>query len=232
MQFLRLAEKQGATVPIMIGRRLMGTALLFTGDIAQSRVHHDQALALYDPTQHRQLATRFGQDVSVTILSFRSMALWLLGYPDIAVADIVHVLKAAREIGHAATLMYALGVTPWTHLLCGNYAATSAQANELIALADEKGTLFWKAFGMIYKGCALTPTHKNSNAVQMIASGLAAHQLTGATRFVPYWSSCLARAYAETGHFHDAWRSIDEAINDQGKVVRGRGPPNCWRNRT
>jgi predicted ATPase len=212
MQFLRLAEKQGATIPIMIGHRLVGAALLCTGDIAQSRAHHDQALVLYDPTQHRPLATRFGQDVGVTILSFRSIALWLLGYPYLAVADIVHVLKAAREIGHAATLMYALSVTSWTHLLCGNYAATSAQANELIALAHEKGTWYWKAFGMIHKGCALTPTHKNSNAVQMIASGLAAHQLTGATLFVPYWSSCLARAYAETGHFDSAWRSIDEAM--------------------
>jgi predicted DNA-binding transcriptional regulator AlpA len=33
-QFLALAEKRRATVPLMIGHRLMGTSLLFTGDIA------------------------------------------------------------------------------------------------------------------------------------------------------------------------------------------------------
>ena len=33
-QFLALAEKQGATVPLMIGHRLMGMSLLCTGDIA------------------------------------------------------------------------------------------------------------------------------------------------------------------------------------------------------
>ena len=48
-QFLALAEKQGATVPLMIGHRLMGNSLLLTGDIAQGRAHYDQALALYDP---------------------------------------------------------------------------------------------------------------------------------------------------------------------------------------
>ena len=38
-QFLALAEKQGATVPLMIGHRLMGISLVFTGDIAQGRAH-------------------------------------------------------------------------------------------------------------------------------------------------------------------------------------------------
>ena len=67
-QFLALAEKQGATVPLMIGHRLMGISLLCTGDIAEGRAHLDQAIALYDPAEHRPLATRFGQDSRVADL--------------------------------------------------------------------------------------------------------------------------------------------------------------------
>ena len=95
----------------MIGHRLMGTSLMCTGDIAEGRAHFDQALALYDPAEHRPLATRFGQDIRVSILSYRSLALWMLGYPDAALADADHALKDAREIGQAATLMYALTVS-------------------------------------------------------------------------------------------------------------------------
>jgi len=84
VQFLGIAGKQKAVVPLMVGHRLMGASLVFTGSIAQGRVHYDQAFALYDPAEHRPLALRFGQDVRVTILSFRSHALWLLGYPDAA----------------------------------------------------------------------------------------------------------------------------------------------------
>ena len=79
-QFLALAEKQGATVPLMIGHRLMGTSLLLTGDIAEGRAHFDQAIALYDPAEHRPLATRFGQDVRVAILCLSvagSVVAWL-----------------------------------------------------------------------------------------------------------------------------------------------------------
>jgi hypothetical protein len=139
-QFLALAEKQGKTVPLMVGHRLMGTSLLYTGDIAEGRAHYDRAIALYDPAEHRPLAIRFGQDVGVAILCYRSLALWVLGYPDAALADAERALKEAREIGHAATLMYAHGHAPFTHICCGNYATANAHVDEVVALADEKGS--------------------------------------------------------------------------------------------
>jgi hypothetical protein len=95
-QFLALAEKQRATVPLMIGHRLLGHSFLITGDIAEGRAHFDQAIALFDPAEHRSVATRFGQDAGVSILSFRSLALWVLGYPEPALADADHTVKDAR----------------------------------------------------------------------------------------------------------------------------------------
>ncbi len=55
-QFLALAEKQGANSSIMIGHRVMGTSLLYSGDIPEGRAHLDRAIALYDPREHRPLA--------------------------------------------------------------------------------------------------------------------------------------------------------------------------------
>ena len=192
-QFLALAEKRGATVPLMIGHRLMGTSLLDTGNIAEGRAHFDRAIALYDPTEHRPLATRFGQDVGVVILSRRALALWLLGYPEAALADADKALKNAREIGQAATLMYALSVTSLTLIQCGNYAAAKAEADELVALADEKGVLFWKALGMGYQGWLFALTGKASDAVPMITTGCTAFRSTGATLWTPFFLSYLAR---------------------------------------
>ena len=143
----------------------MGTSLLDTGNIAEGRVHFDRAIALYDPTEHRPLATRFGQDVGVVILSRRALALWLLGYPEAALADADKALKNAREIGQAATLMYAQVVTSLTLVHCGNYATANTQADEVVALADKMGTLFWKALGRISRACNLAQTGKASDAV-------------------------------------------------------------------
>ena len=178
-QYMALAEKQSATVPLMIGHRLMGTSLLFTGDFAQARAHLDRAIALYNPTAHRPLATRFGQDLRMASLMRRSMALWPLGYPEAALADTKLGLQDAREIGHAATLLMALAVGQWAYRFCGNYAAAAALGDELVALADEKSSLFWKAVGMHGQGVVLAMTGKASDALQLMTSGMVALRSTG-----------------------------------------------------
>ena len=93
----------------MIGHRFLGATLLLTGRHRgrQERISI-KAIALYDPAEHRPLATRFGEDPRVAILFFRSYALWLLGYPEAALADIDQALKDAREIGQAVSLICAL----------------------------------------------------------------------------------------------------------------------------
>jgi hypothetical protein len=63
---------------------------------------------------------------------------WLLGYPQAALADAYHALKGAREIAQAASLMFALGVTAVTCLYSGDCAAAKAHSDEAVALAEEK----------------------------------------------------------------------------------------------
>jgi hypothetical protein len=164
-QFLSLAEKQGATIPLVVGHRLMGISLAWTGDIAEGRAHYDQGVALYDPAVHRPLATRFGQDAGVSILCHRSMALWLLGYPDTALTDAKQALQEARDIGQAPTLMFALFFTSLTQIFCGNYATATKEHDELIALADEKGSSYWKALCTPMQGYLFALTGRASHAV-------------------------------------------------------------------
>ena len=52
--------------------------------------------------------------------------------------DAERTLKDAREIGQAATLMYALSIVPATYCWRGNYVETKTLAEEAIALAEEK----------------------------------------------------------------------------------------------
>ena len=210
--FLTLAEKQGAAVPLMVGHRNMGVSLFHTGDIEEARGHIDRAIALYDPAKHRQLATRFGQDVRVALLFYRSLALWPLGYPEGALADADRAIRDAREIGQAASLMAALTLTSLSQIHCGSYAVANAQLDEAITLANEKGAVFWKVGGMLVQGCLFAIAGKASDAVRAITSGLSAWRATGTTVWVPTYLSYLTRAYAELGQFDEASRCISEAI--------------------
>jgi len=212
VQFLTLADKQRATGPLMMAHRIMGLSLLHTGDIVDGRGHLDRAITLYDPAEHRPLATRFGQDVGAATLCWKSLAFWLLGYPEAALADTEHALMVAREIGHSATLMYVLNFSAWTHIHCGNYATTNPLVDEFGALKDQTGSVFWGAWGMMQRGCLLALTGKASDAVQTITCGVTAMRSTGTTMWMPFWLSYLARANAEIGQPDDARRRIGEAM--------------------
>ena len=210
-QFLELAEKQGTAALLVIGHRLLAHSLVLNGDFGEGRMHYDRAIALYDPVKHRPLATKFGQDPGMSILSHRSQAVWFLGYPEAALADVERALARAREVGHAATLMYALWFTSVTQICCGNYATANALIKELVLLSAEKDAVSWRAFGTALQGSLLAITGRASDAIQLINSGITALRATGATIYVPLLLSHLTLAYAEVGHFEDAWRSADEA---------------------
>ena len=211
-QFLALAAKQSATVPLMNGHRIVGVSLVLTGDISEGRECLDRAITLYDPVEHPTLAARFAVDIAISILCYRSIALWLLGYPDAALEDTKRVVQHARGIGQAASLMFALHHSSLTQIQFGHYAAANADADELTVLAEEKDASLWKASGLLWRGCLLTMTGKASDAIPAITAGLAALRSTGSTMWMPLLLTYLARAHAELGQCDDALRFIREAM--------------------
>jgi predicted ATPase len=191
----------------------MGVTSVITGNFAEARVHLDQVIALHDPVERRSLATRLVQDPRVVALYYRSQALWALGYPEAARADTEQALREAREIGHVGALMQALAMTCITQEISGNYAIAQAQSDELIALAEEKGSVFWKTFGMLRRADLLALTGKPSDAVRIFTAAIPVwRSLNGSRLFLPVWLSLLARAYGELGQFDDPLSHIGEAI--------------------
>ena len=228
-EFLTLAKRQGTKIPQMMGHHVVGISLAATGDLVHGLTHFDRGVALYDPEQHRPLATRFGADVRVANVSFRSWALWMRGYPEAALADNERALEDAREITQAATLMVALFCASLVCTLCGKYAQATVLSEELIAVAEQQGALFWKSFGTSIQGCVfgLTAARRNPNA----------H--FGDKCSAIYWSAGnganLSRAIGNgpcrscpiRGCLALPWRRDDCNPKDQGNVVGGGSQPSC-----
>ena len=185
---------------------------MFTGNLAVARANFDKGLKRYDPAKHRPLATRFGQDVGLVMFCRRAQALWLLGYPEAANKDNNYAITYAREIGLAASLMFALSVTSDTDVMSRNYATAMAKIDELAGLAEEKGAAFWRGLSLMHRGAVFALIGKASDAARTMPSGISLYRSTGSTLFMPWYSSLLAKAYAELGQLDDARRCIAEAI--------------------
>jgi hypothetical protein len=119
-EFLTRAECQNVARPVADGYRLVGTSLLMTGDIEGARARFDRGIGLRDPIDQNPLVDSIGADVKVVMLGFRSVALWLLGYPKAALADTDQALTLAREITPVGTLMHTLSWTIFVRILCGH----------------------------------------------------------------------------------------------------------------
>jgi predicted ATPase len=186
---------------------------LLTGHFVKSRTHYDDALRLYDPVKHGIAATRVGgQDARTSVLVHRARALWLLGYPEAALADIRRAVSYAHEIEDAATLMLALTHASFTYVLCGDNYSANTVLTELSQLVDENGATYWKALGLATQGALRLLTGKTFDALGLLTAGLKAFQSTGATVLVPWYLTYLATAYANLSQYDDARRMISEAI--------------------
>jgi predicted ATPase len=209
---MALAERQGATIPLMVGHRLVAMSASHTGDLNGSKEHFDRAIALYDPVEHRALAPRFGQDNRVAALSYRAKALWLLGFPASALADIESALKDGREIDHGPSLMYAVQMAATLNIHSGYYTAARKHADEIVTFSTQKGVGFWKAYGMLAQGEASALLGNASDAVQTIASAINAYRSMGSTLNLTEYLAHLANAHTQLGQIDDAWRCIGEAM--------------------
>jgi class 3 adenylate cyclase/predicted ATPase len=222
-QFLKRAEEQNEATLQMLGQRLVGVSQATIGNLAEALVQFDRAIASYNPAEHRQLSARFGQDIRVAALCYRSWIRWMLGYPEAALADAKRAVAEARDVGQGVPLMYSLYFTSYAFIHCGDYQAADAQLTELIPLATEKNAAQWRGGGLMHRGCIQALTGKASDAIAMIPAGIAAWKSSGSIVFVPWYVAHMAKARAKLGQFDEAWRQIDEAL----KAVETTGETWC-----
>jgi predicted ATPase len=218
-QFMSFAEKQDSVVPRMVAHRIMGISLLMTGEITESLTHLDQAVVLYNPLEHRAVAARFGQDERVSSLAYSALARWILGYPETALTNANRAMADARELGQAATLMYALAVTNPTYLMTGSSATFAKRLDELDTLAEEKSAPFWKATANLQRSWALSKVGEAAPAVNLSTAAIAASRSMGNTLWSTVNRSNLAKAHSDLKQFDDAWRCIGEAISAAEKAL-------------
>ena len=121
--------------------------------------------------------------------------------------------KDARELGHTASLILALTYTSIVDVLKReNYAAAKATNDELVALAHEKGALFWKLGGVLLQGHIIALAGNATEGTQIISSSMTSLRSMGAKMFVPFMLAHLSRAYVEIGQVDAAVRFISDAF--------------------
>jgi predicted ATPase/class 3 adenylate cyclase len=212
-QLLSLAQRIQDPDLLLEAHHALWTSLFSGGELAAARMHQEQGLRLYDPQRHHTHAALYsGHDPGVCCRCRAALALWLLGYPDQAVASSQAALALAQQLAQPFSLAIAPYWAAVLHHLRREASLTQACAEAAITLATDLELPQVLAQAMPLRGWALAASGHGEEGRTQIQQGLAASRARRAARDRPYQLALLAEASAQVGHTAEGLEALDEAL--------------------
>jgi class 3 adenylate cyclase/predicted ATPase len=194
------------------GHRALGMTLLWRGLLVRAHDHLKEGRRLYDPEQHHIHAFRYGNDPGVACLVHEALVLWMLGYPDRALATSYKAITLARRLAHPFSLTQALIYTIFIHQCRGEVQNIQKLTEEAKTLAIEHGFPFWLAEAGIMAGWAAAAQGGIENGIIQMRNGITDFLATGARMDRPRWLALLAEAYGTNNQSQEGLKAVSEAL--------------------
>jgi predicted ATPase/class 3 adenylate cyclase len=209
-ELLHLAEKEGADGPALVGQRMLGTSLIFSGELIAARNYIERALAVYNPTRHRALTFQYGADPQSAGLAWLALDLSLLGYPDQGESAGQKAITLAKDTAHAMTQAHALRIGGCFPCLVRREMREARDRAALLKSYSEQWRLrFWRTeadFILAWASVGLVPTQ---DMISQMRSALAE---TGGPVEEPFLLSFLADACNRSFQPEAGLEVLDQAL--------------------
>lgn len=132
---------------LILGHLSSDRNLAFGGKFAASRLHLEKVLLLYDPNIHSSLVDQTGFYCDVSSQAFLGIVLFILGFPDRALARSTAAFAEARRLAHPPSLATSLACGSSVLSLCEDDATLHQRASKLVAVATDQVFPHWSALG-------------------------------------------------------------------------------------
>jgi predicted ATPase len=209
-ELLSLPQAQNDPTYQMIGHRGLGAVMLHTGQLIAAREHLQKSLALYDPALHGNHAVLYGIDPKEKASSYLALTLWMLGYPDQAVALERAAVAHVEMLNHSHSLAQGLTYLCILYILAQEYELVLAPAQRLLALSEEHSFPLLAAVSHIFIGGALVQGGQVEPGIAQIRRGLADCLRTGTQNNRSHFQTLLAEACGKAGLYEEGLALLEE----------------------
>jgi class 3 adenylate cyclase/tetratricopeptide (TPR) repeat protein len=172
---LRLAQHAHDPALYVAAHHALRMTWLWLGMLPAARLHLEEAIAHYTPDQRRALVFRTGRDLGIACRQYAAWPLWLLGYPEQALARLHNALALADELSHPYSLAQARCVAAQVSQFSRDVPGVYEQAEAAVALSIEQGFPLWVAVGIILRGWALARQGQGEAGLAQVRQGIAAY---------------------------------------------------------
>jgi class 3 adenylate cyclase/predicted ATPase len=208
---LRRAQRAHDPALAVVAHYALGSTWFCLGALPAARQHLEEGIARYMPEQRRAPVFRMGQDPGVACRVNAAQTLWLLGYPDQALACGHDALTLAHELSHPYSLAIARCYAAIVSQFRRDVPAVHAQAAAAVTLSSEQGFPFYSAMGTSLRGWALAMQGQDEDGMAQVSQGITSYRATGAALRVPYLCTLLAEVADHLGHPEDGLQALAEA---------------------
>ena len=205
-ELLGLAERIDELPLHVIPHYAAGFTCFCLGQLLQARSHLAEGIAHYSSTQRSHPVFRAGQEPGVACRTYAAFTLWLLGYPDQALALAHDGLALATELAHPFSKAFALVGVSLIERFRRDGQEVYDHAEAAVTVSTEKGFPTWLAMGTFLRGWALTALGQREEGMIQLLRGIADWRGIGTELFVPYLLGDVAERYG-------VLQQVDEALD-------------------
>ncbi len=216
-QTIASASETGDDALLVVGHRSAAATRFWLGDYAGARRDGDEVHRLYDPERHRQIVQATNSDPFTGEGVYRSQFLWMLGYPEQALAANAAAEAHARRRGHPFDLAFLLTLGAQIFNYLGDWEALLARADEAVRIGEERGiSLLGEILAEISRGVAWLQSGRAREAADQLDMSIARLDGDGA------WHLDLVFAY-DSGSGARRDRAYGRGAGDDGREPGANG---------
>jgi predicted ATPase/DNA-binding winged helix-turn-helix (wHTH) protein len=218
-RFHALAKQLNDPLADAVAHALAAVTCLHTGELREVPGHARAALS--SPVHLSKLnAVSFNNVHTVGARAVFASSLWMLGYPDQALAAAEESLTEAVDLGHPRTIAYVLAWIVHVYLETGKWALAEALTERLLAHATKHRLFTYTPVGIGWQGSLAVQRGEVSQGTKLLERALADLRADGYLLYIRPLSAALAGGYAKAAQYEIAYATVCEAIawaDDHGR---------------
>lgn len=211
-QLLMLGESSNDPTRLLEAHHAVGCNRMRAAELASSRAHLEQAIALCDLERRLDAHRLTGHDPKVCCLGHLACVEWLSGRPHAARVSAEAALAWADELRHPPTIALALTLAASVHALRREWGLVDQLATRCSSVAAEYGLMFFAAIAAIQRGCALVALGRAEEGEALLQAGLEGYRATGAGTNEVAYRMLAAGACLHLGRLDGAERELAAAF--------------------
>jgi len=189
-----------------------GMPLHYRGHWRPALTHFETAIELYDRGWLVPDGIYVETDPGLASRCMAGQALWMLGWPDRALARTREAVEIGRTTGRPNNLAFALVFSATLHQWRGDREHAFEDASEVARIAEEHRFPMWLGNARVFRGWAMLESSGGEAALAEIVAGLSLLATTGARLTGPQILGLLGQVYTDLGRFEDAAGAVKSGL--------------------